>query len=134
MLAEAHENAYCELVADFQQYYGLDYTAMDVDAEGHVLLRASILAAQLPRDGRVRRKFSPLASVSLTDQLIRQLELDVRQLIYGFSDKASRGEPPEPIYFDGEIEAADARRRREARMSAGIAEKFGMGGLEAVVG
>ena len=54
--------------------------------------------------------------------------------MYSMASKESRGEEPEPYWFDGELEAAERRRKAEAMRSASIADKFNLNGLEAAYG
>ena len=135
-LARALNMFRCEMVADFQQYYGLNLLAFELDTDEYTVdvERASILAAQLPPEGRVKRAISPLNAVTQTENLLRNLEYDVRIFMYSMASKESRGEEPEPYWFDGELEAAERRRKAEAMRSASIADKFNLNGLEAAYG
>ena len=135
-LAQALVEHRCELVADFQQVYGLNLLALALDTDEYTpdVERASILAAQLPPDSRVKRAISPLGAVTPADGILRNLEYDVRMLMWSMASKETRGEEPEPWWFDGELEAAERRRRREAMRSSTIADKFNLTGLEAAYG
>lgn len=135
-LARALRDRRCEMVADFQQFYNLNLLAfeLDVDEETPDVERASILAAQLPPDSRTMRSMSPLGAVTVTESLLRSLEYDLRLFMYSMATKESRGEEPEPYWFDGELEAAERRRNAEAQRSVRVADKFGLNGLEAAHG
>ena len=135
-LARALNMFRCEMVADFRQYYGLNLLAFELDTDEYTedVERASILAAQLPPAGRGKRAISPLNAGTQTENLLRNLEYDVRIFMYSMASKESRGEEPEPYWFDGELEAAERRRKAEAMRSASIADKFNLNGLEAAYG
>lgn len=104
---------------------------LDTDEDTPDVERASILAAQLPRESRVIRAVAPLNAVSDADNLLRNLEYDVRMFMYSMASRESRGEEPEPYWFDGELEAAERRREAEAQRSVRVADKFNLIGLEA---
>ena len=135
-LARALRDHRCEMVADFQQYYNLNLLAFELDTDEYTpdVERASILAAQLPPDGRVRRAMSPLGAVTVSENLLRSLEYDVRVFMYSMATKETRGEEPEPWWFDGELEAVERRREAEAQRSVRVADKFDLKGLEAAYG
>lgn len=113
-----------ELLADFQQYYGLDLWSINLsaDAPRRQVRRAAILAAQLPNDGRVMGAISPVGRHSTEAWLLRQIELDIRSL--GGSGEDGRG--PEPIWLDGEDEAHEAATERAEREAAALAASFGL--------
>lgn len=120
-------------MADFQQYYGLDLLAFALDAEecnGDVL-RASILAAQLPDRSRTRRKLNPLYAVDTADQLLRRIEYDLQCIAYGLG---GGDEKPQPFEFDGEAEQGRRVAEANVRRSRDVAAAFGLDGMEAVIG
>lgn len=136
-LAIASADRYCELVADFQQYYGIDLTAVPLDAgcPEREIARMSILAAQLPPESRTKRAMSPLSAVTVGDRLLRQIEYNQRLYAYGRSEDAKNGvNMPEPVMFDGERELAERDAERAARMSSIVASGLGLDGLEAAHG
>lgn len=112
-----------ELLADFQQYYGMDLWRLDLsaDAPGRHVRRAAILAAQLPPDGRVKRVLDPVGQHSTEAFLLRQIEIDLRSL-GGTSD----GEAPEPIWLEGEDEEHERAVEREERNAEAMAASFGL--------
>lgn|GEM_PF-797497 len=136
MLAVALARHHDELYADFREYYGIDLWDMDVFGEEHTrdVDRASILAAQLPGSSRLKRAASPLAGVTTTDALLREIEYNQRIWLYANSEDAKRKvNIPEPIRFDGEEELKESIEEREASRSAYVAAALGLEGLEAAV-
>ena len=135
-LARALRDHRCEMVADFQQFYNLNLLAFELDTDEDTpdVERASILAAQLPHDSRTMRAISPLGAVTVSENLLRMLEYNLRVFMYSMASKESRGEEPEPYWFDGELEAAERRREAEAQRSVRVADKFNLIGLEAAHG
>ena len=128
-LAKYHD----ELYADFQQYYGIDLWQMDTVNDGYDVRRAAILAAQLPIDARVHVAIDPRASVTLTDVLLRQIELNQRSFAYSFSKDAKNGSnAPESIELPGESEAREKAAQKAVDTSKSVADAFGLKGLGAV--
>lgn len=112
-----------ELLADFQQYYGLDLWRLNLADEAWRgdLRRAAALAAQLPPEGRVMAAINPVGRHGTEAWLLRQIELDIRSLGVGEDGKA-----PEPIWLDGEDEAHEAATERAERDAASLAASFGL--------
>ena len=125
------DEAWFELVADFQQWYGLDLLSMDVDTDEptHDVERAAILAAQLPGISRTRRKANPLNSVDVKEQLLRRIDTDLQAIACGLG-----GSEVQPFEFEGEVEQAQRVAERNIRLSRKTAEAFGLQGLEATIG
>lgn len=125
------DDAWFELVADFQQWYGLDLLSMDVDTDEltHDVERAAILAAQLPGTSRTRRKANPLNSVDVKEQLLRRIDTDLQAIACGLG-----GSEVQPFEFEGEVEQAQRVAERNVRLSRKTAEAFGLQGLEATIG
>lgn len=94
-LARHHD----ELVADFQQFYGLNLLSMDmggavVSAEAE---RAALLCAQLPVESRTVRAESPDA-MPYDSQVLRLVEYECRVLLYAMGGgKGSRTPDPLPL-------------------------------------
>ena len=112
-----------ELLADFQQFYNIDLWSIYLgeDAPERQVRRAATLAAQLPRDGRVKRVLDPVGQHSTEAFLLRQIEIDLRSL-GGTSD----GEAPEPIWLEGEDEEHERAVEREERNAEAMAASFGL--------
>lgn len=112
-----------ELLADFQQYYGLDLWSMDLDGypTPSAIARAAILTAQLPRDSRVMRRVSPVGQHGTEAMLLRQIELDIRSLA-GTKD----GSDPQPILLEGEEEAHERAVEAEEANAEAMARAFGL--------
>lgn len=112
-------------MADFQQYYGLNLWDMGLDGDTDYttaeVRRASVLAYQLPRDGRVRRALFPVGKHGDDVMLLRQIELDIRCLA-GTKD----GSDPQPILLEGEEEAHDRAVETEEANAEAMARRFGL--------
>lgn len=129
MLAWALDAHPDELYADFWQFYHLDLWLMDIYGDECTpdVLRASVLAAQLPRESRVYVAADQRVLITLTDELLRQIEFNQRAFMTAFSKNASE---PERIEFPGEEAAYKRAVERAAGESRYIAEAFGLQGLE----
>ena len=93
------------------------------------LRHASALAAQLPRDARVRVADNLDAAWSDETLILWQLEYDMRMLQWSMSDKKSRGAKPKPIESPSQRESR-AERLRDALSKRQQARKIlGMEGL-----
>lgn len=86
-LADVINNHADELVADFQQFYGLDATTIgkDIDYE-----RAGILCSQLPQASRVMREYDSSLTWDDETMILANIEYEMRVLLYGMCDKRSR--------------------------------------------
>ena len=127
MLAIASTAYHDELVADFQQTYGMDVWATDWggldDGEAAHL---GALAYQLPSDSRVRRAIAPAASHSTETQILRQIELNQRGYMWAQADKSKRGAEPQPILLDGEQEAHERAVAEQERNAVDVADALGL--------
>lgn len=101
-----------ELVADFQQYYGL---SIPLDGEPRDLPRIAALWSQLPAGSRTFRREAPELEWSTTDYLLWRLEYDVRSLMWGLSDPKKRGNEPRPM--ETPAKRAEAIRKRDSALS-----------------
>ena len=130
-LAWAMDDAWFELVADFQQWYGIDIFELDLHTEELTrdVERAAILAAQLPGASRTRRKANPLNSVDVKEQLLRRIDTDLQAIACGLG-----GGEVQPFEFEGETAQAERIARRNVQLSRRTAERFGLKGLEATIG
>lgn len=132
-LAYALRNRWCELLADFQQFYHLDLMALRVDESEYDLRRASALAAQLPPEGRVKRAIDPMCGVTGELAMLRRIEYNQRLYAWAQSESGRNGiDQPEPVYFDGEQAAVERQAVQEVEESKKTAALFGLEGLEAV--
>lgn len=130
-MLQLHEE---ELYADFQEYYGLDLWALDIwgDEYTYDVRRASVLAAQLPRNSRAMCAIDPLNGVSKTDMFLREIEHHWRGWIWAHSeDGKNRTNEPEPIRFEGEEDMRQRARERAVQQSRQVARAFGFAELEA---
>lgn len=117
-----------ELMADFQQYYGIDVWPM-VAGSGYQVARAAALAWQLPRDGRAWAAVDPLGASSTQTAIIRQIEHDLRLWMWAHTkDAQNNSNQPEPMPLPGEAELAEAKAEEAQRMAASVASQLGLFG------
>lgn len=123
ILALAERSYPDELLADFQQYYGLNLWSMNLGRDGRhsEAARAATLAAQLPRDSRVMRRLNPVGQHGTEAMLLRQIELDLRS-IAGTKD----GSDPQPLLLEGEEEAHERAVEVEEANAEEMARTFGL--------
>lgn len=118
-----------ELLADFQQVYGMDvWDALDEALESdEPPLRLAALAYQLPPDSRVRSALHPAGSNSPELMMLRQMELNQRMWAWGHTKDGERGEnEPEPIWLRGEEQEHERRVEHEENMSLMVADALGI--------
>lgn len=120
-----------ELLADFQQYYHLNLWELGLDADTEVttaeVRRASILAAQLPRDSRVKVAIAPAASHDWKVLLLREIEHNQRLWQWAHTKEAKHKETaPQPITLPGEEEAYESAVEQNQRTASDIAQRFGL--------
>ena len=127
MLAECYVRHPDELLADFQQYYGLDLWALGLDGDETTrdVRRAAILAAQLPEDSRIVRAVAG-TTWSTSDYMLRNIEHATRIMLWRDSDPKKRGEFPTPILAPNETRKAETDAERAAKMARLVAEAFDM--------
>lgn len=127
MLAECYIRHPDELLADFQQYYGVDLWALDLDG-GYTtreIRRAAILAAQLPEESRIVRAIAG-TTWGTSDYLLRNIEHATRIMLWRDSDPKKRGEFPEPIPAPNETRKAESDAERAKKLARLVAEAFNM--------
>lgn len=117
-----------ELLADFQQYYGMDVwdwtrgRADDLEAP-----RIAALAYQLPTDSRTRTAADPVGAYGMDVLLLRRIEHNQRLWAWAHSKDAKTGtNEPEQIGLPGEDEHFERRAERELRQSASVAATLGI--------
>lgn len=127
MLAECYVNHPDELLADFQQYYGIDLWALGLDGNDTTreTKRAAILAAQLPEDSRTIRAIAG-TTWSTSDYLLRNIEHAARIILWRDSDPKKRGEFPAPIPAPNETRKAETDAERAKNLARLVAEAFDM--------
>lgn len=106
---ESHRD---ELVADFQQYYGI---ALPLDGGEVDARRMALLWSQLPAGSRTFRRAAPELEWSTTDYLLWKLEFELRSLMWGLSDPKKRGSEPRPM--ETPAKRAEAIRKRDSALS-----------------
>lgn len=132
MLALALSKHHDAIYADFQQYYGVDLWTLDIFRDEYTVdvKRASILAAQLPREARLHVEIDPRARISLEDELLRRIEFNQRLWHYSNTEDAKKKiNEPSPLPFPGEEEAREKAAEKAANTSKYVAEQFGLIGL-----
>ena len=93
------------------------------------VLRAASLCALLPRGARVRRAENPDEDYGLTEQLLMQVEYDLRCVIHALC--AKRGDKrPEPIRLPSEAERAREVAEQAERARGEIDEILGFANPE----
>lgn len=118
-----------ELLADFQQTYGMDVWS-DL---GRILeddeppLRLAALAYQLAPDSRTRAAMNPAASHSTEALLLRQMELNQRAWAWAHTKDGERGEnEPSPIWLPGEEQEHERRVEHEENKALTVADALGI--------
>lgn len=94
--------------ADFQQFYGLDLERMTVD---YTVAHAARLAVALPVESRCAREVEADLAWSVEAHMLSRVEHELRCLLWGMADKASRGPYPKPI--EPPSKAREMRRRMD---------------------
>lgn len=123
-----------ELLADFQQTYGLDVWAdiaelrrWEGDYTPQRILRLAALARQLPGSSRTVRKATPDAANGIDTLLLREIEYDLRRWHWANTKDAERGEnEPEPYRLPGEDERRAHNIERELRNASDVASQLGI--------
>lgn len=118
-----------ELMADFQQTYGLDLWALGVEAEDTCprVLRAAALAYQLPRTSRTWVAMDPTNGNQTVEYLLRQMEHNQRMWAWAHSKDAKSGaNEPDPLPLPGEEERTRDLEQQELRKAADIAALMGL--------
>lgn len=92
------------------------------------MLRAAILATQLPHESRTVCAFVPAARNGTVEQLLRQIEHNQEMWHWAHTKGARSGasKPPERIALPGEVEQVEMDREREERNARMVAEAFGL--------
>lgn len=116
-----------ELLADFQQYYGIDLWPVCQGYDPRNPDRTAALAWQLPSDGRVWKAVSPTGAYGPDVMLLRQLELDVRSFQWSFTEDAKdKSTAPEPITLPGEEEEYRRAEAEADSMAKEVAQLLGV--------
>lgn len=95
MLAAVAREHPDELRADLQEHYGidLDHARAGLHTPSHV----AALVAQLPPGARVRVAYDADAAWTLDAVLMASVRNSLNSLIWGMSDKKTRGPAPAPV-------------------------------------
>lgn len=126
-LGWAMEHAPDELLADFQETYGLNVWALGVlgDETTANVLRAAALAAQLPHESRTFRVMEPSAQNGTVVRLLRQIELNQRSWAWAHTKDAKNNlNEPQPITLPGEQESVEAAQERAEYDAMAVASAF----------
>ena len=116
------------MLADFQQYYGIDLWPTDWDSldEDHAAHLAA-LTQQLPSDSRCMRSVKPVGAYGMGVQLLRMIEHNQRVWHWANTKEAKdKDTAPEPISLPGEDEARQAKAEREQRNALEVAAILGV--------
>lgn len=91
------------------------------------MLRAAILATQLPHDSRTVCAIVPTARNGTAVHLLRQIEHNQRLWHWAHTKSAKSGaDKPEHVVLPGEVEQVAIDREREERNARIVAESFGL--------
>lgn len=99
-----------ELVADFQQFYGLDLLSI-------AARRAAGLAVMLPSDSRTMKAIDPAAGWSRTDHLLSLIELWTHVMVWR-ETKDAKSKRNVPVQITPSVE----QNKRETSFSAPVDE------------
>lgn len=122
VLAAAEEHYPDELLADFQQYYGLDLWTLELKDGERDLARAAALAFQLPRESRVKRAVDPTGANSPELLMLRRIEFNQRSLFGRNED----GSEMQPVLLDGESEEMERLERVQRKNAEDVAAAFNL--------
>jgi len=88
-----------EVVADFQEVYGLDAERMGLDGERTTrdVVRAATLLAQLPATSRVARGAHEELSWATAEWLLWSIEHHLRTVIYVLGGYGEDAQPPDAL-------------------------------------
>ncbi len=100
-----------EVIADFQQFYGL---ALPLHSPPDDLERAAILWSQLPAESRSVRSEAPTLEWTSGEYLLWQIEYQLRTLMWSLGDKKKRGARPQPLTTPAKM--AEAKRKQESAL------------------
>ena len=104
ILADLLANRRDELLADFQDAYGLDATRIGKEID---VIRAAALAAQLRPGARVWRGMGEGLAWGLDCQMLAAIECWAHRLWWSMTEDArSGGNPPDPIHLPRPGESA----------------------------
>ena len=100
---------------------------LDSDETHREVLRASVLAAQLPRDSRTIVAMAPAAQNGTVEHLLRQIELNQRLWHWAHTKSGQHGTSrPERMPLPGEGEQHEMNVRREGRRQGMVADALGL--------
>lgn len=113
-----------ELEADFQQFYGLDYSRMGAD---YSVAHAAVLANQMPRESRVFRALNPDLEWSDEMSVLVRIDYLLQVLLQALTGNKS-GFRPTPIQTPSErVHIQEQLNAAEADMDE-VARILGIGG------
>lgn len=97
-----------ELLADMQQTYGMDVTALSDELDGNDttpgVVRLATLCAQLPRDSRLARATSPALAWTDETYLLARCEYLLRCIQWMLSEDGAKGtNRPVPIVTPAQV-------------------------------
>ena len=117
-----------ELLADFQETYGLNLWAFDLDGDTtDDVLRVAALAYQLGPKSRTWAKVAPHQTNSDELRMLRDIEHGLRLWYWAHTNEAKdKNTAPEPVLLRGEEAAFEAAREHEKKSAADIAARLGI--------
>lgn len=115
-----------ELRADIQQFYHLDIDDFNLDGAETTrpIHRLAALTSQLPPESRVARAAHPELRWETSDYLLRQIEFQIRALMWSLG--GGKGEKPQLIPSPDEYETRQEAQEREQAKRDSIAAMLGL--------
>lgn len=100
---------------------------LETDETTVEVLRASVLAFQLPRDSRVKKAIAPELSYGVETQLLRAIEHNQRLWHWANTKEAKHKETaPSPLSLPGEDEAHEKAVERAESQARRTADRLGI--------
>lgn len=91
------------------------------------MVRAAILAAQLPHDSRTVVAIAPAVQNGTAEQLLRRIEHNQRNWHWAHTKAAkSGGGKPEQLTLPGEVEQREMNVEREEKRQGRVADALGL--------
>lgn len=120
-----------EVLADFQQYYGIALPLEEED-EPPDFERMAVLWNQLPAESRTARTQAPELEWDAGEYLLWQIEYRLRELVWAMSDRKKRGARPQPLSTPQKMTEARKKQRNALASKDELDRKLakiGMGGM-----
>ena len=121
------EEAPDELLADFQETYGMDVWFVSQGGIPGDVERIAALAWQLPKTSRTWRTAEPLLENETDAYLLRQIELNQRLWAWAHTKDAENGtNEPAPLTLPGEREWGEEKEKQAEKDAMAVAAAFNL--------